>query len=128
VSWFLTLPVGPDDTRSGGQRNADALVELAATCCTAQLLPTQVGQRPHQNLTITLSELTDLSPRAWQRRIACDAVTTTEPSTNTTGASTPTNTPTPSPSPDRAANNWCRRARPERRARRRVGPQTGAAM
>ncbi len=48
---------GPEDTRTGSQRRADALVDLAAARLQDGSLPTVHGQRPHLSLTVSLDAL-----------------------------------------------------------------------
>jgi hypothetical protein len=79
----------PGDTRSGSQRRADALVDLATTHLRSADLPEVHGQRPHLTLTVSAKALRTgaeaeaavlqgvgpIHP-ATARRIACDAVKT----------------------------------------------------
>jgi hypothetical protein len=78
-----------EDWRSGSERRADALVELAATQLRCAALPEVHGQRPHLTLTVSaralrtgadaeagmLQGVGPIHP-ATARRIACDAVKT----------------------------------------------------
>ncbi len=85
----LSAPSGPDDDRSGSQRRADALVELASRQLKGGNLPAVHGQRPHLTLTASLetlqrqegappAELGNAGPihPETARRIACDSVRT----------------------------------------------------
>jgi hypothetical protein len=84
----LARPSGADDTRSGGQRRADALAELARRTLEAGQLPQSGGVRPQLLVTVDLDSLlgpgglggdTDgvgpLDPEAC-RRLACDGAVT----------------------------------------------------
>jgi hypothetical protein len=53
----LNRPVGGDDGRTLGQRNADALVELTHRALDQGTLPRRNGVRPHVGLTTTLETL-----------------------------------------------------------------------
>ena len=96
----LTLPSGPQDERSGAQRRADALTELARRALEAGRLPASGGVRPQLAVTIDLASLLDQpgstpGTLGWAeqplrgeaaRRLACDAavtrvVTTRHPAT-----------------------------------------------
>lgn len=81
-----SLRRGPDDDRNGGQRRADALVDLAAAALRSGTLPSVHGQRPHLVLTASLETLQGVpgAPPAvvrgvgpvnleTARRLACDA-------------------------------------------------------
>lgn len=82
----LNKPV-PDDTRTAGQRRADALVELATRQLRDGNLPTTHGQRPHLIVTTSQDTITGgvhagelggagpVSPEL-VRRLACDAAIT----------------------------------------------------
>ena len=85
----LSTMSGPDDSRSGSQRRADALVELASRQLKSGDLPEVHGQRPHLTLTVGLETLrqdvgappADLGfagpiHAETARRIACDSVRT----------------------------------------------------
>ncbi len=85
----LSHGLTPGETRSGSQRRADALVELAATQLRCGDHRDVHGQRPHLTLTVSAEALrgdTDAAPAmlggvgpihpATARRIACDAVRT----------------------------------------------------
>ena len=85
----LSHGLTPGETRSGSQRRADALVELAATQLRCGEHRDVHGQRPHLTLTVSAEALrgdTDATPAmlggvgpihpATARRIACDAVRT----------------------------------------------------
>jgi hypothetical protein len=48
---------GADDTRTGGQRNADALVELTHDALDKGSLPTRRGVRPHVSVSTSLEGL-----------------------------------------------------------------------
>ncbi|MGA7988149.1 MAG: DUF222 domain-containing protein [Candidatus Dormiibacterota bacterium] len=85
----ITELPGPEDSRSGSERRADALVELAATQLRCAALPEVHGQRPHLTLTVSARALradADAEAAVLQgvgpihpataRRIACDAVKT----------------------------------------------------
>jgi hypothetical protein len=84
----LARPTGADDERSGGQRRADALAELARRTLEAGRLPQTGGVRPQLLVTVDLASLlapgglggetggTDaLDPEAC-RRLACDGAVT----------------------------------------------------
>src|SRR5829696_6563835 len=93
----LARPADHHDTRTGGQRTADALTELARRSLEAGQLPTTGGVRPQLSVLIDLHSLTDgpggvgggglgalggdagwaapLPPEAG-RRLACDATVT----------------------------------------------------
>ena len=86
----LTRPCGPDDQRSGRQRRADALVELASRQLQNGELPDVHGQRPHLVVTVSAetlagapgapaAELNGAGPihPATAQRLACDAAVTT---------------------------------------------------
>ena len=65
----LARPTGADDERSGGQRRADALAELARRTLEAGRLPQTGGVRPQLLVTVDLDSL--LGPRlAWAARSA----------------------------------------------------------
>jgi Domain of unknown function (DUF222) len=53
----LSAPAGPSDERKGGQRRADALVDLASRQLQSGDLPTAHGQRPHLTVTVSLDAL-----------------------------------------------------------------------
>jgi hypothetical protein len=85
----LGAPAGPSDERRGGQRRADALVDLASRQLQSGDLPTAHGQRPHLTVTVSLDALQRRDGAApaelggvgaihpeTARRIACDAVRT----------------------------------------------------
>ncbi|MGH8836998.1 MAG: DUF222 domain-containing protein, partial [Actinomycetes bacterium] len=85
----LSAPAGPDDTRSPGQRRADALGELARRMLGHGQLPTTGGERPQVLVTVDLATLqgapgSDSAELGWAgsisgelaRRIACDAAVT----------------------------------------------------
>jgi hypothetical protein len=85
----LSRPSGPGDERTGSQRRADALVELASRQLKDGKLPGLHGQRPHLTITAGLDTLrrSDTAPPAeltgagpihaeTARRIACDSVRT----------------------------------------------------
>ena len=84
----LARPTGADDDRSGGQRRADALAELARRTLESGRLPQTGGVRPQLLVTVDLDSLlgpgglggetggTDpLAPEAC-RRLACDGAVT----------------------------------------------------
>jgi hypothetical protein len=85
----LTRPATADDARSGDQRRADALVELARRNLEAGQLPQTGGVRPQLNVIVDLDSLLGhpgalggeaggagpLSPEAC-RRLACDGAVT----------------------------------------------------
>ena len=84
----LARPTGADDDRSGGQRRADALTELARRTLESGRLPQTGGVRPQLTVTVDLDSLlgpgglggetggTDaLDPEAC-RRLACDGAVT----------------------------------------------------
>ncbi|MDQ1521701.1 MAG: hypothetical protein QOI55_2774 [Actinomycetota bacterium] len=85
----LTGPGGADDQRSGSQRRADALVELASHQLQNRTLPAVHGQRPHLTVTADIAtlrrvpgappaDLEGVGPIHAQtaRRAACDSVLT----------------------------------------------------
>ena len=85
----LSAPAGPSDQRTGSQRRADALVDLASRQLHSGDLPTAHGQRPHLTVTVSLDALQRRDGAApaelggvgaihpqTARRIACDAVRT----------------------------------------------------
>lgn len=53
----LSLPNGPEDHRNHGQRQADALVELAHHALDSSRLPQRRGVKPHVSVTTTLEGL-----------------------------------------------------------------------
>jgi hypothetical protein len=75
-----------DDTRSGQQRRADALVEMADLLMAADVLPTRGRRRPQVSITVGLDTLQDLPgsgpaelegcstpmPAQTAQRLACD--------------------------------------------------------
>ncbi len=85
----LARPASADDRRSGSQRNADALAELARRALEAGHLPRVGGARPQLTVTVDLDSLLGhpgalggevggagpLDPQACQR-LACDAAVT----------------------------------------------------
>jgi Domain of unknown function (DUF222) len=85
----LARPANADDTRSGGQRRADALTEVARRALEAGRLPQTGGVRPQLLVTVDLDSLLGrpgamggdsggtgpLDPEAC-RRLACDAAVT----------------------------------------------------
>jgi len=84
----LTRPAGPQDHRTGPQRRADALTELARRSLAGGWLPESGGARPQVTVTIDLATLLDhpgphgvfgwggpVSPET-ARRLACDAALT----------------------------------------------------
>jgi hypothetical protein len=87
----LTRPHSADDTRSGGQRTADALTELARRHLEGGRLPQTGGVRPQLTVTVDLDSLLGLpgavgvggeigeagplDPQACQR-LACDSAVT----------------------------------------------------
>jgi hypothetical protein len=85
----LCSPSGPDDGRTGSQRRADALVDLASRQLQDGAVGSVHGQRPHLTLTASIealrgdpgadpAEVSGIGPvhRETARRIACDAVCT----------------------------------------------------
>lgn len=95
----LSAPSGPDDVRTGSQRRADALVDLASRQLKGGKLPVIHGQRPHLTLTASLetlrrepgappAELGSVGPihAETARRIACDSVRTDATVSDTGGA------------------------------------------
>jgi hypothetical protein len=84
----LARPTGPDDGRSGAQRRADALGELARGALQTGRLPDSGGLRPQVTVTADLASLLARhgvgGSGAWGgvfdgetvRRLACDAVLT----------------------------------------------------
>jgi Domain of unknown function (DUF222)/HNH endonuclease len=86
----LARPTTADDDRSGSQRRADALIELARRNPEAGRLPISGGVRPQLTVTIDLASLLHQQPGlpgaegAWvgpvpaetARRLACDATLT----------------------------------------------------
>jgi Domain of unknown function (DUF222) len=85
----LARPASADDTRTGGQRQADALTELARRALEGPQLPQTGGVRPQLTVMVELDSLRDrpgalggelgwagpLSPQACQR-LACDGAVT----------------------------------------------------
>jgi hypothetical protein len=85
----LARPAGADDTRSGGQRTADALTELARRALEAGQLPQTGGVRPQLTVMVDLDSLLgdpgavagelgwlgSLAPQGC-RRLACDGAAT----------------------------------------------------
>jgi Domain of unknown function (DUF222)/HNH endonuclease len=85
----LARPAKADDTRTGGQRQADALTELARRALEGGQLPQTGGVRPQLTVMVELDSLQDrpgalggevgwagpLAPEACQR-LACDGVVT----------------------------------------------------
>jgi hypothetical protein len=85
----LARPASAEDARSGGQRQADALTELARRALEGGRLPQTGGVRPQLTVTVDLDSLTSgpgglggelgwagpLDPQAC-RRLACDAAVT----------------------------------------------------
>jgi len=84
----LTRPAGPHDHRTGAQRRADALTELARRSLAGGRLPDSGGVRPQVTVTIDLAALLDhagppgvfglagpVSPET-AGRLACDAALT----------------------------------------------------
>jgi Domain of unknown function (DUF222)/HNH endonuclease len=85
----LARPAGADDARSGGQRRADALCELARRSLEAGRLPRTGGVRPQLTVTVDLDRLLGRhggldGEAGWAgplgaeacRRLACDAAVT----------------------------------------------------
>jgi hypothetical protein len=85
----LARPADANDTRSGSQRNADALTELARRSLEADRLPQAGGIRPQLTVTVDLDslvgrpsglggELGGPGPQAPEacRRLACDSAVT----------------------------------------------------
>jgi hypothetical protein len=85
----LSAPSGPDDTRMGSQRCADALVDIASRRLQNGSLPDIHGQRPHLTVTASVetlrrqpsaapADLRGVSPihAETARRVACDSVRT----------------------------------------------------
>ncbi len=85
----LSAPSGPDDTRMGSQRCADALVDIASRQLQNGSLPDVHGQRPHLTVTASVetlqrqpsaapADLRGVSPihAETARRVACDSVRT----------------------------------------------------
>jgi hypothetical protein len=83
----LTRPTSAEDARSGGQRRADALAELARRALESGRLPQTGGVRPQLTVTVDLDSLqgrnglggdTDTGPLAPEacRRPACDGAVT----------------------------------------------------
>jgi Domain of unknown function (DUF222)/HNH endonuclease len=98
----LARPAGTDDERSGTQRNADALAELARRSLEAGSLPLSGGVRPQLLVTVDLDSLLGQpgpgGELGWTgslgaeacRRIACDGaltrvLVTRQPATNGNG-------------------------------------------
>ena len=79
----LTRPATAGDTRSLGERQADALADVCLRSLDQGQLPTVGGERPHLSVTISLNELEgrgrggmlDTGPitASELRRLACDA-------------------------------------------------------
>ena len=65
----LARPTNADDTRSGGQRRADALAELARRSLEAGRLPQSGGVRPQLLVTVDLDSLLG-HPVGWAGRPA----------------------------------------------------------
>ena len=55
----LATPTGPDDTRTPGQRRADALTEAVTLGLTTGRMPVTGGERPHLTGVIDLTRLAD---------------------------------------------------------------------
>jgi hypothetical protein len=72
----LTVPAGPDDSRSPGQRRADALVDLCHRTLDAGTLPALGGERPHITVLVTLPTLTSAA-RTRTSRLGTTALGTT---------------------------------------------------
>jgi hypothetical protein len=77
----LARPANAEDSRSGGQRQADALTELARRSLEAGRLPQTGGVRPQLTVVVDLDSLqghTDLGALAPEacRRLACDGAVT----------------------------------------------------
>jgi hypothetical protein len=84
----LARPASAEDTRSGGQRRADALAELARRALEGGRLPRTGGVRPQLTVTVELDSLlgrpgslggdTELGPLDAEgcRRLACDGAVT----------------------------------------------------
>jgi len=85
----LSAPAGPADSRTPGQRRADALGELARRMLGHGQLPTTGGERPQLLVTVDLATLqgtpgSDSAELGWAgsisgelaRRIGCDATVT----------------------------------------------------
>jgi Domain of unknown function (DUF222) len=84
----LARPAGPDDQRSGAQRRADALGELARRALQAGDLPKEGGLRPQLTITTDFASLRaqagvggtggwgGILPPETVGRLACDAVVT----------------------------------------------------
>jgi hypothetical protein len=85
----LSAPAGPADERTGSQRRADALVDVASRQLKSGNLPATHGQRPHLTLIASLetlqrqvgappAELRGVGPihADTARRIACDSART----------------------------------------------------
>jgi hypothetical protein len=85
----LMGPPAPDDDRTGGERRADALVELARTGLDHATLPAVGGERPHLLVVTTIESLrgdpgAPPSELGWggpigsdsARRLACDPIVT----------------------------------------------------
>jgi hypothetical protein len=96
----LARPTNADDTRSGGQRTADALTELARRQLEAGRLPRTGGVRPQLLVTVDLDslltghgvlggEVGGVGPLAPEgcRRLACDSAVTRVLVTRQPGAS-----------------------------------------
>jgi len=60
----LARPADHHDSRTGGQRTADALHELARRSLEAGQLPTTGGVRPQLSVIVDLHSLTD-GPGGW---------------------------------------------------------------
>ena len=81
----LASPQGTDDSRTAGQRRADALADIARRVLDSGTLPAGGGERPHVTVEITLDSLEgrlgvapgELAgtpiPAETARRLACDA-------------------------------------------------------
>jgi hypothetical protein len=105
----LACPANAEDTRSGGQRRADALTELARRALEAGQLPQTAGVRPQLTVTVDLDSLIGnsgpgtlggdtasgpLDPEAC-RRLACDGALTRVLVTRHPPTPTATDTTTP---------------------------------
>jgi hypothetical protein len=94
----LTGPPAPDDERTGAERRADALVELARTGLDHANLPDVGGERPHVLVVTTIESLrgdvgAPPSELGWggpirsdtARRLACDPILTRVVTTESDG-------------------------------------------
>ena len=119
----LNGPPSPDDERSGSQRRADALVDLARTCLDHASLPDVGGERPHVLVVTTLEGLrgdrgAQPAELNWAgslrndtaRRLTCDPIVTRVVTSEPTGSL-------------RVDTGFLRRPRTKPRGWQREGPE-----